>query len=236
MRTDRGLDPGKIADDLLETFKRSSLLSPRRWRLWHNFPQKMGALGAAILLWFAATADRRALTTRNLDVPLNVVGADTGRVVTGQPKTIRVTVEGQSSRLEAISVSQFEATVDVNGLDDGFFTKPVAVTAPGGATVRRVQPAQVSGTLDAVIRDKVDVRAALLESSSAPPLRVKTTPDTVTVIGPRARVGEVAYALALAGRQVAPNKPLEVRLTAMDSSGKPVEGVRLEPSRAKISQ
>ena len=236
MQTERNLDPGKIADNILETFKRSTLFNPTRWRLWHNFPQKVGALVAAVLLWFAATADRRALTTRNFDVPLTVVGMDTDRVVTGQPKTIRVTVEGQSSRLESLSLGQFEATVDVGGLDDGFFSKQVTVNGPSGTLIKNTQPKQVSGNLDAVVRENVEVRVALLDSTAVPPLGIRVKPDNVVVIGPRPRVAQVVYALALAGRQVVPNKPVEVRLTPMDSSGKPVEGVRLEPARAKISQ
>jgi YbbR domain-containing protein len=67
-------------------------------------------------------------------------------------------------------------------------------------------------------------------------LKVNVKPSEVTMIGPRPKIAQVAYALALATRQVAPNKSLEVRLTAVDSAGKPVEGVLLVPSRARISQ
>ena len=109
------------------------MFTPKRWRLWHNFPQKLGALIAAIILWFAATADRRATITRTYDVPLVLNGIDKSHVVTGQPKTVRVTLEADRTRLETLSVNLIEATADVGELDDGFFTKPVTVNEPDGA-------------------------------------------------------------------------------------------------------
>jgi YbbR domain-containing protein len=215
---------------------RSGLTTPSRWRLWHNFPQKLGALVAAIVLWFAATADRRATIQRSLEVPLIVRGASADLVVSDLPKTIRVTLEGNRTRLEGLPSNLIEASVDVSNLPDGFFSRPVTVTPPTGLNLVKLEPARASGTLNAVVREKTDVRAALLETPGAPPLKIKVNPTEVTVIGTRPQVERVAYALAVGMRQVAPNKPLEVRLTAMDSQGKPVEGVTLEPSRAKISQ
>ena len=240
MRTDNGVrssktKPNEFADDVLENL-RTTLLTPKRWRLWHNFPQKLGALIAAIVLWFAATADRRATITRTYDVPLVLNGIDKSHVVTGQPKTVRVTLEADRTRLETLSVNLIEATADVGELDDGFFTKPVRVNEPEGTRLIRTEPKQITGTLDAVVREQIEVRVALLESSAAPPLKINVKPTEVTMIGPRPKIAQVAYALALATRQVAPNKSLEVRLTAVDSAGKPVEGVQLMPSRARISQ
>ncbi len=215
---------------------RSGITTPSRWRLWHNFPQKLGALVAAIVLWFAATADRRATIQRSLEVPLIVRGASADLVVSDLPKTIRVTLEGNRTRLEGLPSNLIEASVDVSNLPDGFFSRPVTVTPPAGLNLVKLEPARASGTLNAVVREKIDVRAALLETPGAPPLKIKVNPTEVTVIGTRPQVERVAYALAVGMRQVAPNKPLEVRLTAMDTQGKPVEGVTLEPSRAKISQ
>jgi YbbR domain-containing protein len=215
---------------------RSGITTPSRWRLWHNFPQKLGALVAAIVLWFAATADRRATIQRSLEVPLIVRGASADLVVSDLPKTIRVTLEGNRTRLEGLPSNLIEASVDVSSLPDGFFSRPVTVTPPAGLNLVKLEPARASGTLNAVVREKTDVRAALLETPGAPPLKIKVNPSEVTVIGTRPQVERVAYALAVGMRQVAPNKPLEVRLTAMDTQGKPVEGVTLEPSRARISQ
>ncbi len=232
MQTDR--DRSRITGVFEEW--RSGITTPSRWRLWHNFPQKLGALVAAIVLWFAATADRRATIQRSLEVPLIVRGASADLVVSDLPKTIRVTLEGNRTRLEGLPSNLIEASVDVSSLPDGFFSRAVTVTPPTGLTLVKLEPARASGTLNAVVREKTDVRAALLETPGAPPLKIKVDPSEVTVIGTRPQVERVAYALAVGMRQVAPNKPLEVRLTAMDTQGKPVEGVTLEPSRAKISQ
>jgi YbbR domain-containing protein len=234
VRTEGKTKPNEFADEVLENL-RTTLFTPKRWRLWHNFPQKLGALIAAIVLWFAATADRRATITRTYDVPLVLNGIDKSHVVTGQPKTVRVTLEADRTRLETLSVNLIEATADVSELD-GFFTKPVTVNEPEGTRLIRTEPKQITGTLDEVVREQIEVRVALLESSAAPPLKVNVKPNEVTMIGPRPKIQQVAYALALATRQVGSNKSLEVRLTAVDSAGKPVEGVQLVPSRARISQ
>ena len=236
MRTEKSSKtrPNEFADEVLENL-RTTLFTPKRWRLWHNFPQKLGALIVAIVLWFAATADRRATITRTYDVPLVLNGIDKSHVVTGQPKTVRVTLEADRTRLETLSVNLIEATADVGELD-GFFTKPVTVNEPEGTRLIRTEPKQITGTLDEVVREQIEVRVALLESSAAPPLKINVKPNEVTMIGPRPKIQQVAYALALATRQVGSNKSLEVRLTAVDSAGKPVEGVQLVPSRARISQ
>ena len=245
MRTERGnapktsrtnkTKPNEFADEVLENL-RTTLFTPKRWRLWHNFPQKLGALVVAIVLWFAATADRRAIVTRTFDVPLVLNGVSKTHVVTGQPKTVRITLEADRTRLEALPVGLIEASVDINDLDDGFFTKAVTVNEPEGTRLIRTEPKQITGSLDTVMSERVEVRVALLESSAAPPLRINVKPSEVTMRGPRPKINQVAYALALATRQVGPGKSLEVRLTAVDSAGKTVEGVQLVPSRARISQ
>jgi YbbR domain-containing protein len=57
----------------------------------------------------------------------------------------------------------------------------------------------------------------------------------VTVNGRRAQVERVAFALAVATRVPNRGQTLEVKLTAVDERGEPVDGVALKPDLVNLT-
>jgi YbbR domain-containing protein len=238
-------DVVSTSDSLLEEISRNALrrlISPRTWRVWHNFPQKIGALVVAVLLWFAATTDRRANITRNLEVPIEVIGLGNDRILTDLPKTTKLELQGARARVETLEGKDVAASLDVTDLEDGFFTHPLKITLPDGVVRSSNQLVTVSGTLNQLARDVVTVRIATLEPTSAlpggvlEPKLMRATPDEVTMIGSQEALDRVAYALALTPKSPGIGRVLEVRLLAVDAQGRVVDGVRLEPGKVKVGR
>jgi hypothetical protein len=186
--------------------------------LTHNWVAKLGAFVIAVALWFTATAERRTTATRGLDIPLEVRGLQENRVVRDLPKTIRLQLEGPRGELEQLTASNLEASIEVAGRPDGFFSADVRVDAPSNVKVLSFEPRRISATLKSVIEQSVLVRIALLENAVALPESF-----TVLAIGTTEQVEQVAFALGVAGGS-------QTNLTPVDKDGKLVEGVRLEPS------
>lgn len=238
-------DVVSTSDSLFEEIGRNTvkrILSPRSWRIWHNFPQKIGALAVAILLWFAATTDRRANITRNLEVPIEVIGLGNDRILTDLPKTIKLELQGAKARVETLEGKDVAASLDVTDLENGFFTHALKITLPDGVVRSSNQTVTVNGTLNQLARESVVVRIATLEPTPTlpggvlEPKLMRATPDEVTMVGSQEALDRVTYALALAPKNPGIGRSLEVRLLAVDAQGRVVEGVRLEPGKVKLAR
>jgi YbbR domain-containing protein len=238
-------DVVSTSDSLLEEIGRNTvrrLISPRTWRVWHNFPQKIGALVVSVLLWFAATTDRRANITRNLEVPIEVIGLGNDRILTDLPKTIKLELQGAKARVETLEGKDVAASLDVTDLENGFFTHVLKITLPDGVLRSSNQAVTVNGSLNQLARETVTVRIAALEPTPAlpggvlEPKLLRATPDEVTMIGAQEALDRVAYALALTPKNPGIGRSIEVRLLAVDPQGRVVDGVRLEPVKVKVAR
>ncbi len=236
-------DVVSTSDSILEEIGRNTLariVSPRSWRLWHNFLQKIGALAVAILLWFAATTDRRANITRNLEVPIEVIGLGNDRILTDLPKTVKLELSGAKVRVETLEGKDVAASLDVTDVEDGFFTHALKITLPDGVVRSSNQTVSVNGTLNQLAREDIAVRIAALSPASVlpggviDPKLLRAIPDETTMVGSQEALDRVVFALALASKSPGVGRSLEVRLLAVDAQGRVVEGVRLEPAKVKI--
>ncbi len=207
-------------------------------RLTSDLPLKIGAVLLAGLLWYAATEDRRATVTRTLELPLVVQGLSAQRAVSDLPQSVKATVRGPRATLETLEIKDLEATIDVTRTAEGYFSEDVRLTAPEGLSKIALQPNRVSGSLELLVTRGVAVRVASLESrlpGSLDLTPVRLEPRNVKASGRRVSVERVMFALGVATRLPAKGAALEVRLTAVDERGEPVEGVTLEPGLVKLS-
>ena len=207
-------------------------------RFTSDLPLKIGAVLLSVLLWYAATEDRRATVTRTLELPLAVQGLSAQRAVSDLPQSVKATVRGPRATLENLEVKDLEATIDVSVTAEGYFSEDVRLTAPEGLSKIALQPSRVSGSLELLVTRGVAVRVASLESrlpGSLDLTPVRLEPRNVRVSGRRVSVERVMFALGVATQLPAKGTSLEVKLTAVDERGEPVEGVTLEPELVKLS-
>ena len=200
-------------------------------RLVHNWPQKLGALLLAVLLWLFVSNDSTSTTQRAFFVPLNVQGLSENQVATGVPERIEVTVSGPSPRVNALRPESIDAGLDLSGAD-GTFEESIRVSPPQGISLVRVNPTEVGGVVESTTQKSVPVRIALV-GEAAPNLELDTTvsPDSVSVRGRSSLLSEVTAATAVV--QAEPGE-VTVTLFPSDASGEPVSGVALDPSVATV--
>ncbi len=205
-------------------------------RLLHNLPQKSLAVLAAAGVWFLATQDRRASLERTFDVPLTVSDGTPGvqrRGVSGLPRSVRVTLQGQRSVVQPIEVDDVRASVDVTGVPQGNFQEDVHVAAPDGVRVLRLTPTSVSGFLDAESTRTVPVSVTATDLPTNAIPRFSVTPDTARVSGAKRSVDTVSRVIT-APVALEPGSSREVRLIAVNVNGVPVADARTDPSTVTV--
>jgi YbbR domain-containing protein len=200
--------------------------------LSHAWPQKLGAVVLATLVWLFVNVNDTSITQRSLFVPITVEGLAPDSVVTGLPDFVEVTVSGASGPIDRLRPENFEAILDLSG-QSGSFEVPIRVLSPQGVELRRVNPGDVIGTVEAVTEKRVPLEAVVVGAGD-PNTKVwaMAEPSEVTV---RAR----ASTLAQVTRAVAPVRPSagERPTTpyAVDAAGQPVAGVSIEPSTVRVT-
>ncbi len=210
-------------------------------RTLHNWPQKILALLTALVLWFLATADRRATVDRSFTAELRVLGdsapgARAGkRSVSDVPQNVRVTLSGPSNDLNGLSGDDIEATISVADLPEGSFQVPIRVRAPVGLRVVRYSPTVASGFVDAETTRTLNVQLAVTNLPARALPRYALTPKTVQVTGPERLVNAVA-SVTTVPVSLPRGASAEARLLALGSGGQPIADVRLNPATVSVER
>ncbi|WP_104989583.1 YbbR-like domain-containing protein [Deinococcus sp. NW-56] len=212
----------------------------RLWRrLLHNLLPKLLALGVALTLWFVATTDRRANVEQGYDVPVTVSdttaerGAGERAVRDLNPPTVRVYLTGRPERLRELRGDSIEAVVDVTGVPEGSFTRPVTVQAPTGTALQRQVPERVQGFVDALVTRTLGVTLGVANPPENSLPRYEVTPAQATVSGPGRVVATVARVVN-APVSPGPGETREAALIALDGRGEPVAGLTLTPASVTV--
>ncbi|MCH7999128.1 MAG: hypothetical protein IIA91_06575 [Chloroflexi bacterium] len=170
--------------------------------------------------------------------PVNVPG---DLALSGSPVNVRVRVDVADDVWNTLSLADFKATLDLDGLQAGTYDLPVRVeplTGRGGLRVTQVIPDIVTVELKSLFSKSVPASVSL--EGAPPPGYEVSIPEldakSVLVTGTQDRVTLVTQAVAsldLGGRTESLTQA--VRLEPRDSRGFLVEGVSLEPSVMNVS-
>ncbi|GGM18026.1 CdaR family protein [Deinococcus aerophilus] len=221
--------------------------SARRWlepryvwgRSTHNLGAKLLSAVVAVTLWFVATADRRANVEQGYDVPVTVRDTTGGRgegtraTSDLNPATVRITLAGRPERLRELRAENIEAIVDVTGVPEGSFTRPVAVAAPNGTAVSRKSPDTVQGFVDTQLVRTLPVTLSVSTPPDTSLPRYSVSPSEATVTGPGRVVSAVQQVVTSPVLMRAASEQ-EAPLIALDDAGQPVQGVQLNPSTVTV--
>ncbi|MFZ5596816.1 MAG: YbbR-like domain-containing protein [Bacillota bacterium] len=160
---------------------------------WRNMFLRILSLVLAVLLWIYATNERNPAQSQILSVPVTQKGLPDRMVVSGIPQNVSIRVQGTRGEVTALSPYDFKAEVDLSRIGEGEQSLPVKITAPPGVKVIQVTPARVDIVADSIVEQQVEVKAALKGSpaqgyTAQDPV---VQPGTVTVRGPRSKVGAI---------------------------------------------
>jgi YbbR domain-containing protein len=212
-----------------------------RW-FWHNLGSLLLAFFLALMVWASAVsaADPTQESLFPQPIPIDFVGLPTDLVVVGDfPIQATVTIRAPRSVWEELTASEIHLEADLSGAEPGgawhVTLTPRIDRRP--ARVVSIDPRSLTLTVETVARRSVPVEVRTL-GSPAVGYRIETpsaTPATATVIGPASAVARVAQVLAevdLTGLRQDVNETL--LLIPVDPQGLSVEGVRVDPDRARV--
>lgn len=198
--------------------------------LLHSWPQKLGAVLLAAVIWMFVGLNDTSTTQRSLFVPITVEGLQSDAVATGLPDFVEVTVAGPSDQIDRLRPENFEAILELGG-ESGEFEAPIRVLSPQGVELRRVDPSDVIGTIEAVTEKRVPVVPVFVGATPQDSRLVSAVePEEVAVRARASTLARVAQVLAPldpeSGESTVPTFPV-------DSAGRPVAGVTVVPETVR---
>ncbi len=212
-------------------------MTPRDWaRVWRavrrDWPAKVGAVAAALVLWWVAGSDPGTTAQRSLLVPLEVVGADADEVAVGVPARVEVVISGPGERMDRLRSDDVDALLDLAGVD-GEFARDVEARVPQALRVLRVVPAEVIGRLEAVRSAPFPVIPHLAPlGADRVAIDLEVEPASVTVEARDPVLDRVAAVLAPAA--AGDDGEARAVLVAVDAEGRPVPEARVVPDVATV--
>lgn len=201
-------------------------------RARRDWPGKIAAVLAALVVWWVASGEPVATTQRSLLVPLEVVGAGEDEVPVGVPQRVEVVITGPSDRMDRLRAADVDAFLELGDVD-GEFSRAIDARVPQSLRVTRVVPAEVIGRLEAVRRAEFSVAPRIAPTSDGRVLAsVSVEPETVAV---EARDPVLAMVAAV----IAPVPPdaadqTTAVLVPIDEAGQPVAEARVVPGTVRV--
>ena len=198
-------------------------------------------LGFALWIFVTDTENPTRSGVLPIELAVESVNVPGDLALSGSPVNVRVRVDVADDVWNTLSMADFKATLDLDGLQAGTYDLPVRVeplTGRGGLRVTEVIPDTVPVELKSLFSKSVSASVSL--EGAPPPGYEASIPEldaeTVLVTGTQDRVTLVTQAVAsldLSGRTESLTQA--VRLEPRDSRGFLVEGVSLEPSVMNVS-
>lgn len=198
----------------------------------HNWPQKLGSLLAAGLVWWFATVSEAPQTQASRVVSIEVQGLGSTSVARGLPETAVLTIRGPSLLIERLQPGSLGAVIDLTGTS-GDFEEPINVVIPRGVELVSVTPSDVIGTVETLTEMVVPVEAVLIGEGNPDTLaEVTLEPGHVTVSG-------LASELQRVSRVHVPVRAVPGTVQAAgfaaDEAGLPVPGVTITPAEVEVA-
>jgi YbbR domain-containing protein len=210
----------------------------------HNLVYKLLALGVAIGLWMYVNAEQNPRARRSYTVPITITNIAKGYVAEAGEEEATITVSGLKSITD--SIQRVSAVVDLDqSTPKSKIEKNIAVHANVFGVVSAdlddlsivVNPQKVRVHIEALSGKRLPVE---VKFPAAPPLgysysNPQLVPGSVSVSGKSTEVSQVKRIVL-----TLPNKMSDraiddyFELSALDSSGNSVGGVKLSPEKVRL--
>ncbi len=143
-----------------ETLKKSRWFSSQKWAKDWGF--KLISLLFALLMWyFVVGEDKIDLTVY---VPIEITNLPQNLVIANQyKKQLEVAVSGPRGLVRTISNQRVTRSIDLTDAKPGtqiFQNRPESIRFPRGITIQRIQPANITLTIDKLLERALPINAA----------------------------------------------------------------------------
>lgn len=205
----------------------------------NNRMLKLIALAIAIVLWLYVGTQQDPLAQHTYEVQLEMENLPVDKTASLSEETVKVRVMGRQDRLNALSGSDFKASVDLSDVEEGEHALPVQVTLPNEVYFARTNPSMVNVQVDALQGSEMSVDinttgtlpdGVTLEDMSVEPQKVFVTSDDTALL---AEVDSVGVSVDLAS--VYDDSKQNVDVQFYDIAGNPISDERLQALPAQVS-
>jgi len=196
----------------------------------HRLPLKIIAFVLAVLLFFAANAEREAqreseTISRAILVDLVSINQEQGYAPLNMPKRVEVLAQ---TPIGATIPAELKASVNLHGRKTGEYTIPVHANLPKGWKLLEVRPQVVSIKIEPI--ESRSFIATLIVPEGG---RMESPiPLQCNVQGPSSTVKQVRAVTGFVNNENA--GPADVRLIPVDRDGLPVPGAAVFPEWVRI--
>lgn len=205
----------------------------------NNRMLKLIALAIAIVLWLYVGTQQDPLAQHTYEVQLEMENLPVDKTASLSEETVKVRVMGRQDRLNALSGSDFKASVDLSDVEEGEHALPVQVTLPNEVYFARTNPSMVNVQVDALQGSEMSVDinttgtlpdGVTLEDMSVEPQKVFVTSDDAALL---AEVDSVGVSVDLAS--IYDDSKQNVVVQFYDIAGNPINDERLQALPAQVS-
>lgn len=205
----------------------------------NNRMLKLIALAIAIVLWLYVGTQQDPLAQHTYEVQLEMENLPVDKTASLSEETVKVRVIGRQDRLNALSGSDFKASVDLSNVEEGEHALPVQVTLPNEVYFARTNPSMVNVQVDALQGSEMSVDinttgtlpdGVTLEDMSVEPQKVFVTSDDTALL---AEVDSVGVSVDLAS--IYDDSKQNVDVQFYDIVGNPINDERLQALPAQVS-
>ena len=205
----------------------------------NNRMLKLIALAIAIVLWLYVGTQQDPLAQHTYEVQLEMENLPVDKTASLSEETVKVRVMGRQDRLNALSGSDFNASVDLSDVEEGEHALPVQVTLPNEVYFARTNPSMVNVQVDALqgseMRVDINTTGTLpdgvtLEDMSVEPQKVFVTSDDAALL---AEVDSVGVSVDLAS--IYDDSKQNVDVQFYDIAGNLINDERLQALPAQVS-
>lgn len=205
----------------------------------NNRMLKLIALAIAIVLWLYVGTQQDPLAQHTYEVQLEMENLPVDKTASLSEETVKVRVMGRQDRLNALSGSDFKASVDLSDVEEGEHALPVQVTLPNEVYFARTNPSMVNVQVDALQGSEMSVDinttgtlpgGVTLEDMSVEPQKVFVTSDDAALL---AEVDSVGVSVDLAS--IYDDSKQNVDVQFYDIVGNPINDERLQALPAQVS-
>ncbi len=217
----------------------------RSWqRLMANLSSALMALFLAMVVWVVAVYEKAPPRTDTLPdtIPIQFLDLGNTLIISNPIATeAKVKVRALGDTWEQLRPQDFEATVDLLGLESGQHDVPVVVTTLlQDIAIVDVQPSRITVNLDEILERQIRVRVKTLDEERVPlgyTSRIpEVKPEQVMVSGPKTTVDAVTEAVVeISVKDARDTVTKQDTPMLLDATGRRVRGLTVSPDKVTVT-
>ena len=199
-----------------------------------NKIQKIVALLSSMILWFFVMDTQNPVINGSYDVPLTMSNVPSGYKAVYVEQSIRVRLSAPRSYFVDYGVNNIRAFANLQNYSaEGEYEIPVEASFPKGFELEKLTPETIHVQLDPYIEKQMaaEVIVTGVPAENSIVSQLEKSSEQLTLIGPKNAVNDVQRVIGYVGLSSnSETFDILVPMTAIDSNGREVRGVRVAPS------